>query len=228
MKSCKECEQNLDLEAYHLKAMGKFGRDSVCKVCRKKISSEKYLANAEKIKTKTNAYKDANRDLIHEKNRIYEKEHAEAIRSRKAAFFQANKDEVYARRRVYIEANREKTNAQQYEYARNKLKTDINYKLAKNLRTRLYYALKGIGFKRGSSVHDLGCSLDELKLHLESLFQPGMTWKNYGNKKDSWSIDHIKPLSKFDLSNQEQFLEANNYKNLQPLWHLENIRKGNR
>ena len=48
-----------------------------------------------------------------------------------------------------------------------------------------------------------------------------MSWDNYG----TWHIDHILPLSKFDLSKREDFLIACNYKNLQPLWADENIRK---
>ena len=41
-------------------------------------------------------------------------------------------------------------------------------------------------------------------------------------------IDHIKPLASFDLTNREQFLEACNYKNLQPLWAKENLSKGSK
>jgi hypothetical protein len=58
----------------------------------------------------------------------------------------------------------------------------------------------------------LGCSLERLKAHLESLFQPGMTWENYGQ----WQIDHVYPLSK---SKSLEHLETLfHYSNLQPLW----------
>ena len=59
-----------------------------------------------------------------------------------------------------------------------------------------------------------GCSIDELKTHIESLFKPDMTWDNYGSY---WQIDHKEPLFKFDLTNPDQLKEACNYKNLQPL-----------
>ena len=72
------------------------------------------------------------------------------------------------------------------------------------------------------TVKDLGCSIEELKTHLESQFQPRMTWDNYGK----WHIDHIKPLSNFNLENKEEFKEACNYKNLQPLWAKDNLIKG--
>lgn len=55
-----------------------------------------------------------------------------------------------------------------------------------------------------------------------------MTWENWGKGKNCWNIDHIIPLSKFNLANREEFLKAANYKNLQPMWSEENLSKGNK
>tara|TARA_R110000823_G_C15782297_1_gene485223 strand:- start:59 stop:832 length:774 start_codon:yes stop_codon:yes gene_type:complete len=70
----------------------------------------------------------------------------------------------------------------------------------------------------------IGCTAKELKHHLESQFKEGMTWENYGY--EGWHIDHIKPISSFDLSDTDQQLECFNHKNLQPLWAEENLSKG--
>ena len=75
-----------------------------------------------------------------------------------------------------------------------------------------------------SAVRDLGCAVEELKKHLESKFQPGMTWKNQG----LWHIDHVRPLASFDLTERAQFLQACHYTNLQPLWAAENLKKAAR
>lgn len=68
----------------------------------------------------------------------------------------------------------------------------------------------------------VGCSPDHLKTHLESQFKPGMTWENYGS---AWHVDHIVPLAHFDLTDTIQREAAANWKNLQPLFAVDNLRK---
>jgi len=99
---------------------------------------------------------------------------------------------------------------------------DMQFKLTKRLRNRLYLALKN-NQKTGSAVQDLGCSIAEFKVYIESLWQEGMTWDNWA--KDGWHIDHIKPINQFDLTNPEELRKACHYSNLQPLWAEDNLRK---
>ena len=91
------------------------------------------------------------------------------------------------------------------------------------MRHRLRSAIAG-GFKSGSAVRDLGCSIEDLKRYLESKFEIGMSWKNYGE----WHIDHVVPLSWFNLENREQLIYACRFDNLQPLWAEDNIRKSDK
>jgi hypothetical protein len=89
--------------------------------------------------------------------------------------------------------------------------------------TRLKQLVKGI---RATSCYQklLGCSVDEFKAHLESLFQPGMTWDNHS--KEGWHIDHIKPCASFDLTDPKQLAECFHYTNQRPLWAFDNLSKG--
>jgi hypothetical protein len=84
--------------------------------------------------------------------------------------------------------------------------------------------------KNGSAVKNPGCSLEKLKLHLEKQFyshldtKEMMTWDNHS--PGGWHIDHIIPLSTFDLTDINQLKQACYYTNLQPLWAKENLTKG--
>ena len=106
---------------------------------------------------------------------------------------------------------------------RKRMSEDNEYKMACSLCNRLNIAIKR-GYKAGSAVRDLGCSIPELILHLEAQFRQKMCWENWGIY--GWHIDHRKPLASFDLTDREQFKQACHYTNLQPLWAKENLSKG--
>ena len=118
----------------------------------------------------------------------------------------------------YIEAKRE----WKKRWHKKALKENPGYKIAHRLRSRLNNVMR-TGNKAGSAIKDLGCSVDELRIHLESKFQPGMSWENHS--ASGWHIDHIIPLAAFDLTDRNQFLIACHYLNLQPLWKDENFSK---
>jgi hypothetical protein len=166
--------------------------------------------------------------------RIYEKEHRDRAEYRKAYYiknmdkFKKTANKRYADKKEHIKTingiyrinNKTKVNKRQLEYINKRNKVDLNFRLRGNLRARLRCAVKN--GRGGSAVRDLGCSIEFLRQYLESKFQAGMSWDNYGD----WHIDHIQPLARFDLTNREQLLKACHYTNLQPLWAIENLSKG--
>ena len=95
--------------------------------------------------------------------------------------------------------------------------------LAARLRGRMHKALRGER-SPGSAVRDLGCSIENFRLYIESKFYDGMSWDNQG----AWHLDHIVPLSSFNLTDRAQFLLAAHYTNYQPLWASENHRKSSK
>ena len=125
--------------------------------------------------------------------------------------------------RRWRESNREYIN-QQDKIRRN---TDPNFKLRTQLRARIRTAIKN-GVRAGSAVRDLGCSLDECRKYLETKFTEKMSWANHGYGAEKWNIDHVIPLSYFDLTDRAQFLQAVHYTNLQPMWQPDNFKKHNK
>lgn len=125
------------------------------------------------------------------------------------------------RKRKWRELNRDRYLATNRAYDAKQLKENIQRRISKNLRHRLGKAVMG-KTKGASAVGDLGMSIADFKEYIEGLFKDGMTWDNYGK----WHLDHIRPLSSFDLTDKEQASAACYYLNIQPLWAIDNIKKG--
>lgn len=124
------------------------------------------------------------------------------------------------------------------EYKAKQRAESLNFKLRSNISSYINSCLKR---KCGSKINKLPYSIEELKNHLESLFEPWMNWNNWGkfnkltwNDYDqttwTWHIDHIIPKSSFyyDSIEDDQFKECWSLKNLRPLSSKENILKSNK
>lgn len=103
------------------------------------------------------------------------------------------------------------------------------HKILRNrLSRRLRHAMRRRNLTK-SNLHVfnvLGFTVEQLKTHIETRFQPGMTWDNYGE----WHVDHIVPDSwfQYDSMDSELFKKSWALSNLQPMWRIENISKNNR
>ena len=106
-----------------------------------------------------------------------------------------------------------------------KRKEDVIYRIIDNITTRCRYYFNKKNIIRNIKYNDLiGCDKEILRNHLASQFKDNMNFDNYGK----WEIDHIKPLSKCNFNNIDEIYEYFNYKNLQPLWKIDNIIKSNK
>ena len=122
------------------------------------------------------------------------------------------------KRRRKNRENLEIQRKKQREQAR-KRRSNVKNRIRLNLGTRLYLAVEK---KHGNTMELTGCSKEDLYTHLESKFTEGMNWENYGK----WHIDHIKPCASFDLTKEEEQKKCFHWTNLQPLWAIDNMRKG--
>lgn len=208
MKICRRCKQAKELCAFNKNSNARDGLVNNCRTCSKIINAEWYLENKELSKENSSKYREENKDHVKEVRKRYKRNNAEREKLNNAKWYLINKSHA------------KKNNTR---YFKHRIQNDVDFKLRSYLRRRLKTALKN-NYKSGSAVRDLGCSIEELKIHLESKFQPGMTWDNHGFY--GWHIDHILALKQFDLIDPEQFKKACHYTNLQPLWAEDNLSKG--
>jgi hypothetical protein len=225
MKICTCCKQELDENQFYPKKNGK--TNAHCKTCSKKKSLEWARKNRDKRHITQAKYKEANREKIREKNRIYSQNNKEKISERQLKYRLREPERVKATKDKYRLANKEKCNAATRRCAKVRLAKSPKHKMIKCLRDRVYHALKnGKGVKSKTTLQLLGCTVDQCKEYLTSLFQEGMTWENYG--KYTWNIDHIIPCDHFNLLDEKEQEKCFHYTNLQPLWFKENNSKNNK
>lgn len=162
-------------------------------------------------------------------SRHWRKNNPEKAKAGKRDWYERNRDGEIAKAKTWAKNNKKasaeirKRYIKRSNYYTERYSADLNFRLRVILRNRLLQSIK-VNQKTGSAVRDLGCSIDQFKSYLESKFQPGMNWDNLGE----WQIDHIEPLSKFDLTDLNQFRKACHYSNLQPLWKQDNLKKSDK
>jgi len=134
-------------------------------------------------------------------------------------YYDGNAENIKSKTNAYYHDNKDKRVA----WENGKYHNDPIFKLKKRLRHRLRCALYRLRThrSRGSAIKDVGCSVEELKKYIESKWQPGMTWDNWGS--NGWHIDHIMPLC--CASDEEELLKLCHYTNLQPLWKKDHLIK---
>jgi predicted nucleic acid-binding Zn ribbon protein len=193
-----------------------------------------YNENIEKLKELGRKYFNKNKNEILSKRREKYHNNIEEEREKDRIYRSNNKDKVSKWNRnqrikhpKYFKEYTKKYQPIANENRKNRRKTDINFKLRGQIRSRIKGAIKDQwGIKSQKTIDLLGCSVEEAKKHIESQFKEGMSWDNWSFK--GWHIDHIKPCASFDLRDPEQQKECFNYKNLQPLWWWENLSKSNK
>lgn len=153
-------------------------------------------------------YRNGHRTELREKSKDYRRIYSKEISIQRHEYYLKNKEIILKKIKNYIS---------------NRIKTDVKFRLLRNLRLRIWESLKG-KIKSESTIKLIGCSIKNLKVHLEKKFTPGMNWSNYGK----WHIDHIKPCASFDLSNLEEQHKCFHYTNLQPMWASDNLKKGSK
>jgi ATP-dependent Lon protease len=230
-KFCSECKTRKSINQFH-----KCIRDGISSWC-KECYKEYYILHKEEIKKYKVKHYQIHKEEIREKHKEYQRIHIKEIKQKHHDYWLINKKQLRQKQINYNITNRDKIKQYQHNWyikhkekiikrqidnEKSKYKTDICFRILKNLRVRIRLALKG-NLKSEITMKLLGCSIKFFRNYYESKFTKGMSWTKVMNGEIH--CDHIKPCASFDLSKPSEQKKCFNYTNLQPLWAIDNLRK---
>jgi len=191
---CCRCRQCLPLNMFNNNRNSKNGKHHACKMCRKNEPSRKEYLKKWSLE---------NKQLKSDLDKQYRLKNIDKIReyrkSDKAKIIKAKSDKKYYEKAIKIP----------------------EIKMAMRLRCSISENAK---YKTDKTFKMLGYNAVDLVKHLESKFNNGMNWDNYG--RGGWHIDHIRPIASFDVNDFNWLEEAFSLDNLQPLYEFDNCSKG--
>ena len=195
-----------------------------CRSCKKQDRHASYMKNPDKINQYALRYREQNRKRIDEKAKEWAKSNPDKINNAAKQYRIRNPEKSKLLWTRWNEKNRGKRRLIGKRSSK-KYRSSPRGKLTKRISDLIRMTLNGE--KRGRSWELLvGYNVDQLKQHLENQFLPGMSWENRG----LWHIDHRIPVSAFNYKTPEDidFKKCWALKNLQPLWKIDNLAKGDR
>lgn len=208
-KVCINCSEWKLLEEFPFRTKLGYHKNS-CKKC-------------EALRTKE--YQKNNKEKCQKRSKIWEEKNKEKRKSQNKKWRTLNRDNLLSYMKEYSEKNRPILQIKRKTYQRKKYNSDENYKLRMLIGGRIRRIFNHQRVNKGNkSIELLGCDLNFLKSYIENKFKDGMSWDKF--KLGEIHIDHIKPCASFDLTDPEQQKECFHYSNLQPLWAVDNLKKG--
>jgi len=249
MKICIKCKEEKELTEFANRKENKDGLKMQCKICCKEYFLKYYIDNKEKIDCQIKQNYKNNREELLNKRKEYYKNNLEIFKESSKKYRLNNIEKIKEYNKEYRLNNKEKRNKQNKEYRLKNIEKSSKYgkiyrnlnsllinerskkrrlidplfKLRCNIRSNIQSAIKRMGYSKKTKTYQiLGCTFEEFKQHLEKKFTKNMTWENQGE----WHLDHIYPISL--AKDEEELIRLNHYTNFQPLWAIDNIKKGNK
>lgn len=152
------------------------------------------------------------------RSRMRKHEHKPEVKARRREY-----DYAYWRRPGVKARKNESKRAAQRDYVQKRRENDPLFAEAGRMRARIASIFKLKGYRKPRALEEmLGCTVENYVAYLESLFEPGMSWRN----RRDWEVDHIIPLSYAETL--DDLIQLAHFTNTQPLWTEANRAKGNR
>jgi len=252
-KKCSKCrkEKPSTREFFYKDRSKKDGLKTICIGCDRENHKRYINENKEKVAECSRKYREKNREKIRERRKKYREENRENLRAYDRKRYWENREKSVERVKEYYRKNLEDRRKYGAKY-RNMNRDEINQRsrsrrkkkhkeirvierrYEERIRKERSWILAWKGAIRNviqrmkknqrteEIISSLGYSVEEFKSCLESQFADGMCWENYG----MWHVDHKRPVSSFDKNTPVS--EVNALSNLQPMWAMDNISKGNK
>lgn len=232
MKICSSCKIEKDKLEFGRDISKVDGYSNRCKSCR----SLSHIINKERNNKNSKKYYQSNRDDIikritdNKKSKYGRRKYLKSISNELSDVEKLciKCEEVKNKNRFSKDSSKKDGLRSQCKkcvniYQKERKKVDPLFKLSTSIRSLISKSIKRMGCdKKSKTCKILGCTFIEFKNFIESNFEKGMEWDNYGE----WHLDHKKPIS--HANSIEEILKLNHFSNFQPLWSTENLKKGNR
>ena len=187
----------------------------ICTVC----NQEKDVNELHRSKLSKDGFRCDCKSCRSLERREYNEKNKEKNKEYKKKYYELNKGTI----KQYNNEWSKKNPNYQGQYHKERMKNDPIFHISQKLRARLRdYLKKNQITKKNNTFNIIGCTPENLKKYLENKFYGGMSWDN----RNLWDIDHIIPLS--SAKTIEEVETLSHYTNLQPLWRIENLKKGSK
>ena len=237
MKTCSICKIEKNKLFFYVDKSKKDGFSNVCKKCKKEYDTQYRIKNKEKLKEQKLIYRITNKEILkvkakkrNFKNRIknieraskWAKDNKERVNIKNKIWISKNKEKSKLYYKKSYEKNKHKKNSKEYE----RKKTDYIFNLKCKMRSRIgSFVKKQFNINKSKKTNEiLGCDFIYFKQYFEDKFTKDMNWDLFLEGKIH--IDHIIPLAK--AKTEEDVYTLCHYTNLQPLWAIDNLKKGSK
>ena len=222
VKICKTCNISKNIDEFTKNKNSKDFLQPSCKICMCERSKIWKLNNFEKSKQIKRNYYQKNIKGNREEANIYSAEWRLNNKEKTSKY----NDDWLLKNKNYQKEYMLKNKGYMNKYFKKRLSDDSIFKAYHNTRNLIKNsfkrALKGT-YKKGLKTETiLGCTIAEFIEFISNKFTKGMTIENHGE----WHFDHIIPIS--NAKTEEEIIKLNHYTNFQPLWAMDNLKKGNK
>lgn len=228
-KKCTKCNETKNTEEFYKKKLksGNYSHRSHCKACMSTAVPVEVDAEVDEIHqrcTKCNKIKhidEFNKRTLKSGNIVSRKECKECKSKYNQKYREDNLEDIKEQQKEYCKNNRELKN----NYFNERYQSDENFNISIKLRDKLKRIKRNLVLgKISQKIFDLcSCENDQFKKWFEYLTNNTLDWSTFNEK---YEIDHIIPVSSFDLTIEEEQKKCFKWSNLRIVTKEDNRSKG--